>query len=136
LPSVQAGPVLQEDAPLPPDVLNIVLLVMVGFASLVGVSKLIAALINVLKLVGVVQDGTAARWSAGLNLAAFIGLVIAGVFRPDMTMQILDGYAGQIASVLLFILGFVSQIVGSASAHEQLSDARVPLIGTSFSKDA
>lgn len=131
-----AVPAMQEGITLPPDVLQVTLVVMVGFASLYGVSKLIAALINVLKMIGVVKDGTSAQWAAGLNLAAFIALVVLGVFRPDVTTEILDGYAGQIASALLFVLGFVAQIAGSKKAHEELSGAKVPLIGTSFSKDA
>jgi hypothetical protein len=117
-----------------PDVLNIAVTILLGFASLLGISKLIAALINVLKLVGVVKDGTSSRWSAALNLVAFIALVAVGVFKPGLTTELLDGYAGQIAAVLLFILGFLTQIVGSKSGHDALSDAGVPLIGKSFSK--
>lgn len=122
--------------PLEPDVLNIAITIMVGFASLIGVSKLIAALINLLKLTGLVRDGTSATWSASLNLAAFAALVLLGVYRPDLTMELLDGYAGQIAGVLLFLLGFLTQIVGSKSGHTALSNASVPLIGTSYSKRA
>jgi hypothetical protein len=122
--------------PLPTETFNIVVMIMLGFASLIGVSKLIAALINLLKTIGVVKDGTSAKWAAALNLLAFIALVLLGVFRPDLTTELLDGYAGQIAAILLFVLGFISQIVGSQSAHEALSDARVPLIGKSYSRDA
>lgn len=123
------------DIPLPADVFNIVVMIMLGFASLVGVSKLIAAVINLLKTIGVVKDGTSAKWAAALNLLAFIALVLLGVFRPDLTMELLDGYAGQIAAILLFVLGFISQIVGSQSAHESLSNARIPLIGKSYSRN-
>lgn len=120
--------------PLPAETFNIVVMIMLGFASLIGVSKLIAAVINLLKTIGVVKDGTSAKWAAALNLLAFLTLVLLGVFRPDLTMELLDGYAGQIAAILLFVLGFISQIVGSQSAHIALSNARVPLIGKSFSK--
>jgi hypothetical protein len=124
-------------APLPPDVLNVVVVIMLGFASLVGVSKLVAALVNLLKLTGLVKDGTANKWAAGMNLVAFITLVLLGVFRPDLTMSILDGFAGQIAMVILFVLGFIVQITGSQSTHDALKAARVPLLGASFSgKDA
>jgi tellurite resistance protein TehA-like permease len=126
---------VQVPVPLPADLLNIVIKIMLGFASLVGISALIAALINLLKVIKVVKEGTASQWSAGLNLAAFIALVAFGVFRPDLAMDILDGYAGQIAMVILFILGFLTQITGSSAAHEQLKTAGVPLIGTSFSKN-
>lgn len=122
------------NVPLPAETFNIVVMIMLGFASLVGVSKLIAAVINLLKTIGVVKDGTSAKWAAALNLLAFIVLVLLGVFKPALTMELLDGYAGQIAAILLFVLGFISQIVGSQSAHVALSNARVPLIGKSFSK--
>lgn len=122
------------NVPLPAETFNIVVMIMLGFASLMGVSKLIAAVINLLKTIGVVKDGTSAKWAAALNLLAFIALVLLGVFRPDLTTELLDGYAGQIAAILLFVLGFISQIVGSQSAHVALSNARVPLIGKSFSK--
>lgn len=120
--------------PLPADVLNVVVTIMLGFASLVGVSKLIAALVNLLKMIGLVKDGTANKWAAALNLAAFIALVAFGVFRPDLATSILDGYAGQIAMIILFVLGFITQITGSKPAYDDLKDARVPLIGTSYSK--
>lgn len=122
------------NVPLPAETFNIVVMIMLGFASLIGVSKLIAAVINLLKTIGVVKDGTSAKWAAALNLLAFIVLVLLGVFKPALTMELLDGYAGQIAAILLFVLGFISQIVGSQSAHVALSNARVPLIGKSFSK--
>jgi len=113
------------------EVLNIVVTIVLGFASLIGISKLVAALVNILKLVGLVRDGAANKWAAGLNLVAFIALVAFGVFRPDLAMSILDGYAGQIAMVILFVLGFVVQITGSKSAHDDLKAAGVPLIGIS-----
>jgi hypothetical protein len=93
-------------------------------------------LVNLLKLIRVVKDGAADKLAAALNLLCFIALVAFGVFRPDLTMSILDGYAGQIAMVVLFVLGFITQITGSKPAHDALSDAGVPLIGTSYSKNA
>lgn len=123
------------DVPLPAEVFDIVVVIMLGFASLVGVSKLVTVLVNLLKLTGLVKDGTSAQWAAALNLIAFIALVLFGVFRPDLTMELLDGYAGQIAAVLLFVLGFITQIVGSKTGHDALRSANVPLIGKSFSRD-
>lgn len=118
------------------DLLNVMVTIILGFAVLVGVSKLIAALVNILKLLHIVKDDTAGKWAAGLNLVAFIALVAFGVFRPDLAMSILDGYAGQIAMIILFVLGFITQITGSKLAHDQLKAAGVPLIGKSYSKDA
>jgi hypothetical protein len=129
---VQAAPTVQGG--IPPDVLNIVVKIVLGFASLVGVSQLVAVIVNLLKVIGLVKDGTADKWAAGLNLAFFIALCAFGVFVPGLALEILDGYAGQIAMVLLFILGFIVQITGSQTAHTALSRAGIPLIGKSFSK--
>ena len=120
---------------LPPfdGILSAMLIITAGFASLVGMSKLNAALVNLLKLTPIVQDGTSAKWVAGFNLVAFVALVIFKVFRPDLTLDVLDGVAGQIATVVIFVLGLLVTMTGSKSMHEALKEAKVPLIGTSFS---
>lgn len=127
-----------SDVPIPVDVISVVVSIVLGFASLIGVSALIAVLVNLLKVIKIVKDGTSAQWAAGLNLLAFIALVAFGVFRPDLTMEILNGYAGQIATVLLFVLGFITQMTGSKPVYDQLKAAKAPLIYKSFSaiKDA
>lgn len=127
---VLAAPILQA-SPVP--FVDIILKLAMGFASLVGVAALVAALINILKLVGLVQDATAGRWSAGINLVAFAALVAFGVFQPSLALEVLDSTAGQIAQILLFVLGYLVQIVVSPATHAQLKDMRIPLIGTSFS---
>lgn len=124
---------VQQDA-IPPDMLTIVVKIALGFASLIGVSQLTAALVNLLKVFGLVKDGTADKWAAGFNLAFFVALCLFGVFMPGLALEILDGYAGQIAMVILFILGFIVQITGSSVAHAALSKARIPLIGKSYSQ--
>lgn len=123
-----------SELPTLPAVLQIVITIALGFASLAGVSALVAVLVNLGKVLKIVKDGTANQWAAGLNLAAFVGLVAFGVFKPDLSMEILSGYAGQIATVLLFVLGFIMQITGSQSAYDQLKSASIPLISKSFSE--
>ncbi|GEM_PF-6287915 len=113
-------------------ILNAVLVIVIGFASLVGVSKLVAAIVSLLKFIpGLVADGMADRWAAGLNLFFFIGLVAFGVFRPDITLDVLDGYAGKIAEICIFVLGFLVQIAGSKPAYDAFKAARLPLLGHS-----
>lgn len=131
---IRAAPLMEE--PLPTNMLNVVVAIVLGFASLMGVSRLIAVLVNLFKAIHVVKDGTADKWAAAMNLLAFIALVALGVFRPGLTMEILDGYAGQIAMVLMLVLGFVAQMTGSKSAHDQLKAAGIPLIGMSYNTNA
>ena len=123
----------QATVPVETDVLQVLITVALGFASLVGMSQLVAVIVNLLKVFGLVKDGTASQWAAGINLAGFVVLVVFGVFRPDLALDVLDGIAGQVAMVLLFVLGFITQIIGSKVTHVGLSKASVPLIGKSYS---
>jgi hypothetical protein len=52
------------------------------FYSLAGVSAVIALLVNTLKVLGVVKDGSAPIWSAGFNLLALVLLFALGVINP------------------------------------------------------
>lgn len=107
-------------------ILDIMLKIMVGFGSLAGCTSLIAVLVNFLKLLPITFDP--AKVAGALNLIAFVALVLFGVFRPDLALEVLDGYAGQIAAVLLFILGFIVQITGSGFVYEKMKAARVPIL--------
>lgn len=113
---------------------EILQLVSGGFAALVGVPALVAALINILKTIGVVKDATAGQWSAGLSLAAFIAVIVLRVFRPDIMLDVLDGYAGQIAQIIIYVLGFVVMMFMPAVFHARLKGAQVPVLGKSYSK--
>jgi pilus assembly protein Flp/PilA len=116
-----------------PEALAFVVALTVQFGTLAGVATLVAALINVLKVFGVVQDGTADQWKAFFSLIAFVILVVVGVFRPDLSAVIMDQKAAQIATVLIFITGFLVQTGLAPIAHKALSG--FPVIGTSFTTD-
>lgn len=103
----------------------------IQFGTLVGVAALIAALVNVAKTLGIVPDGSAAKVSAGLSLAAFIGLVALKIFRPDVDVTGLDKIAADAAVATLYILGLVVQLGLPARFHGFLANSRVPLIGKS-----
>lgn len=109
-------------------VLDIIIKITLGFASLAGVSALVAVLVQILKLVGVAKDDTAGKWAAGFNLVAFLALVYFGVFQPQIAIEILDGYAAQIAVIALFVLGFVTQMTVSKPTYSAFKGANVPLL--------
>ena len=117
-----------------PAILDTVVSLTIMFASLLGIAALVTVLVNLGKLVHLVKDGTSQYWSAGLNLVAFITLVVLGIFRPDLTTVFLDATAQQIATVLVFVLGFVAQLSTSPKVYTLLRDGDVPIIGKSFSK--
>lgn len=106
--------------------LDIMLKIMLGFGSLAGCTSLVAVLVNLLKLLPITFDP--AKVAGILNLVTFVALVLLGVFRPDLALEVLDGYAGQIATILLFILGFIVQITGSKFVYERMKAARVPIL--------
>ncbi len=119
---------------VPADPLSVILVIAVGFASLAGVSSLVAVLVQIGKLMKLVKDDTAHIWAASLNLLAFCVLIYFGVFQPQLALSMLDGYAAQIAEVALFVLGFMIQITGSKPAYNALKASRIPLLNTSNSR--
>ncbi len=104
---------------------------LVQWGTLVGVAALIAVIINVLKLAGVVKDGTAQTWSAGLNLAGLIILFVLKIVRPDLDIGELDKQAGALADVALVLIGYISQLLASKLTHTAIRN--IPLIGASYS---
>lgn len=123
-----------------PDYIDLILKLALGFASLVGVAGLISALVNLLKAVSIwigvaiVTDGNSGRWFAGLNVVAFGILVAFQVFRPDITLQFLDGQAGKIAQIMIFILGYLTQLGGGQMFYGVLKRLGIPGLSHSFSK--
>jgi hypothetical protein len=105
----------------------------VQFASLAGFAALVAVLINLLKTVGVVKDGTAGKWSAGLNLIGLMVLLLLRVFVPSLATEQINGIAGQVSTVLVIVLGFVVQFYTSSDVHDALATANIPVIGKSYS---
>lgn len=124
------APLAQAPAPT---ALDIILKIAMGFGSLAGVSALVSVLVQLGKILGLVKDGTANQWTSGFNLIAFIGLVYFGVFQPSIALDVLDGYAAQIAQIALFVLGFIVQMTVSKPTYDALKSARVPLLARSHS---
>lgn len=112
------------------DIYNLVL----SFGTLAGFAALVAVLINILKTIGVVKDGAAPTWSAILNLAGLAGLVIAKIVVPDLSIGDVDAVAGQVAGILVVVLGYIVQIVVSNETHHALTSTGIPVIGMSYSK--
>jgi hypothetical protein len=123
------GASVQAAETLPPFDLTTVL---VTFASLSGTAVFIAAVVNLLKMFGAVKDDTAASWSAGLNLAALITVIVLQILGKIDVVPALDSQAGVIANVLTAIGGLVWQIFLSRTTHVQVL-AGLPGVGTSNS---
>lgn len=101
--------------------------------ALGGFAALIAVVINVGKTFGWIKDGQAGTWSAGLNLAGLIGLLVAGIVAPEFDITGLDGNMAQVAEILSLIFALIVQIWVSKGTHSVFSSGGVPVIGKSFS---
>lgn len=115
--------------------MEIVLSIALQIGMLAGVAAAIAALINVGKWAGLVKDGDAGKWSAGLNLVAIAALVVLKLYRPDLDLAQLDVEIGAFASVIGLLLSYLMQIRSSVGAHDILSRAKIPVFGKSYTDD-
>lgn len=125
---------LSAFAPLPQEpegsIIDNILRIATGFASLAGVSAAVGVLVAFLRALHIVKtDDQAGKVTAGLNLLAFGVLVYFGVFRPDLSLEFLDGIAARLASIGLFILGLVVQMITPGPVLRAMYIARVPVIG-------
>lgn len=86
--------------------------------SLVGLQLMQAFIIDVLKYVGVVDDGTAGKWSAVFNLLT-LGLVVVWLkFFPLFDIYALDKQLLELAKLLMLIFAYVTQIIGTRQMHK------------------
>jgi hypothetical protein len=107
---------------------------LLGFAvTLGGLGSLIAVLVNIGKTVGWVKDGQSATVVTGLNLLLMAAVFGMGVFKPEFDWKGLDENAGQLATVLATVFGFVWQMISSKLAHSGFKG--VPVLGKSYSLD-
>ncbi len=89
--------------------------------SMVGLQLLIMLTINVLKWAGAVNDGTAGKWSAALNLVG-IGIIatILGL-NPSFDFSSLDAQLVDIAKFLTLLFGYIVQIAGTKYFHQTVT---------------
>jgi len=97
-------------------------------AGLTGLGGLVSVIVNLLKAVGVVKDGTSETWFQILNLAAFIGVAVIYFVQVNIDWGQLD----QWLILLSTLLGYVLQILGGKLTYKAIG-GKAPLIGYSFS---
>lgn len=127
--TVHAAPLAQDVAPV--SQLDFGALVD-SLKSLVGISALIAAIVNIGKSAGWVKDGQAGTWSAILNLVALVGLCAAQLSGYANMIPWIDSQAGGLAAVASTVFMFVAQVWLSRQVHASVF-AGLPVIGTSNS---
>ena len=130
---VLALPVFAQDGTPPAEPFSLQNL-MAELITLAGVGGLMAAVVNVGKTFGIVKDGTAGRWSAGLNFIALGVLYAIHVFQPDKAPQLVgtvDQVSGTIAQISTLAVGLYFQLRSAQWGHETLKG--LPLVGKSHS---
>lgn len=86
--------------------------------ALVGWPALVALVIDILKYVGAVNDGTAGKWNLGLNLLGFIAVaVITGRF-PDFDIPGFDYVLFEYVKIAAYIFTIVVQVLGARGFHK------------------
>lgn len=107
-----------------------------AFLALVGWPAFRVALINILKILKVVKDGTAAGWEYWMNALAFAGVAVLVFTGKYDLLSSIDVTLGNIASVLVSLAVLLAGWTGSqAMGHLVYSHVRgFPVIGYSFSE--
>jgi len=108
---------------------------LIEFLKLAGVGAFFAALINVGKYFGVIDDNSAPKISLVLSVLGFVAMVSLKLFAPDVNIGEIDGFTKQAADVLMYILGLFTMLGFPAQAHGFLKAASIPALGYSYSKD-
>jgi len=92
---------------------NILLIV----EGLTGTFALIALVVNVLKWAGVVNDGTAGKWSAVGNLVVLVAVVVVFKLYPTFDFGGIDAQIAEFVKVGGIVFAYIIQIVGSRHVH-------------------
>lgn len=98
-------------------------------AGLAGLGGFISVLVNLLKAVGIVKDGTSEKWFQILNLLAFVGVMVVYLLQIQMDWGKLDDWL----ILLSALIGYVVQILGGQLTYQTIG-GKAPVIGFSFSK--
>ena len=97
------------------------------WGALAGFAALIAFVINVLKTFGVVKEGEAPTYSAALNLAGLVMLLVLKVYKPEVDVGEVDAQVSQAVEVGVVVFGYIIQLLSSKLSHEVMRG--VPGVG-------
>lgn len=97
--------------------LDMILLIVEGLA---GTFALVALLINIMKWAGVINDGTAGKWSAAANLVVLVAVTVAFKLYPQFDLGSIDAQIAEFVRVAGIVFAYIIQIVGSKGVHRAL----------------
>jgi hypothetical protein len=85
--------------------------------SLIGLQLVLSVLIDVLKYVGVVNAGSAGKWSAAFNLVTLIGVAVYLKLFPGIDIYAVDNQLLELGKVLVIVFTYITQIIGTKAFH-------------------
>lgn len=98
-------------------------------AGLTGLGTLISVIVNLLKIVGIIKDGTSETWYQILNLGAFIAVAVIYFAKIKVDWSQID----QWLILLSALIGYVLQILGGKLTYTAIG-GKLPILGYSFSE--
>lgn len=104
------------------------------FALLAGFAALVAVVVNAGKQSGIVKDGQAPVYVLVLNVIGFVIFVAVHLFAPQVDVGAADSAIGQLAQILVLVLGLVGQL--GVSKVSNLAVRGLPVIGFSYAYQA
>lgn len=90
--------------------------------AMLGGQALIGLLVDVLKWAGVVGDGKAGVWSAGLNLLGVVAIAVGLGINPGYDFPGLDAQVAIIVNFGTLVFGYIVQVVGTKYVHRGYVD--------------
>lgn len=94
--------------------LDVILLIVEGLA---GTFALVALVVDILKWTGVINDGTAGKWSAIANLVVLVTVTVVFKLYPTFDFGGVDAYIAEFAKVAGIVFAYIVQLVGSRQVH-------------------
>jgi len=86
------------------------------YLSSVGVAIVVTLLVEVLKRVGLVEDGMAAKWAGALNAVVYAGFMVSGIYGFDP----MGSTPQMVFAVLAEVLRVAVSVVGSPLFYKAL----------------
>ena len=113
---------------------NLLLELKAQFVLLGAFTIFVPALINFLKTIQVVPDGTAAMVNAVIEAVLFAVFVGIKLFAPSFDIPAADAWLVQAAAVLTFLITFLGQLGISKLSYVWLWSKFAGVLGFSYNK--
>ena len=116
--------------------LNFLLAILTWFGANATIAVIVPLIVDILKRFGVVKDGDAGKWSAGLNLLGLVGFSAYFLLSKSVDFGAMDATLKVILQIVQVVLAYAMQLFISPAVHNRALDSNLPLLGYSLSEVA